>query len=747
MEAQLLTESTEFVNIKYFQWWIEYISKSTWVVLHIDDKIDAPAMINVNNLQRPVVTLNISKMKEKFNYTDSQIVLDIAHEMWHLKEETEMRATKQWWEYYENTIKPFFENAWFKGQAYFHLFNGLRDLRVDDRVVSSEVMPIFRWDLENLYSNKLFKATNYIGTQEDDWNWNIITKWKLPLHLQFLNALMREYRIKDVECIVDPKVRRLLRRLNNNKTIDLVTKWPLQERFQNILDYVLPIYDELLDEDIKNHEYENQNQPNQSGEQWQWSGQQSGNPSPSSSQNKSTGKSPENKPEQPSDSDNKPEQSNDSGNQPKSTSSQQPKQENWSPDQDDKNKGDDKGQWWDENKENKDFNPFDYLYTKEEENRPHMIHDSVDQNDIDKLKESITETIKENSRPKTQQEIDLENKAKKILWDKWKDDKNEIKRLIDLLKKYNDFRKDLEKLKDPDTWKSLMEELAEIFELIKSKRLRPEYEPKWPVDIEDGDDLYGPSIADWMAQIEAWESEILMFEKDVVRHIEEEHVGDFEVTLISDGSGSMAEQEKRKYQKMATLLILESLKYLHDRLEWEINDLSVPLNFLTQAMMFMGRTKQKWFRSESRNPSEYIRHIKPLWKSLNDKERLEAYETLNICDGWNTNDNDWLKNVYLEVMNKWTAYKESIKSWKLVKIVIVTTDWDTSFSDEQRLYLNLLRWLWVIVYGIWIGSGCDSIETSYFGENKKLWYWVKCKNIADLPKCVKNLLMPHLLKV
>jgi hypothetical protein len=114
-----------------------------------------------------------------------------------------------------------------------------------------------------------------------------------------------------------------------------------------------------------------------------------------------------------------------------------------------------------------------------------------------------------------------------------------------------------------------------------------------------------------------------------------------------------------KQQKIACLLLFESLKLLHDKLEIDKHNLAKTVNFSTQGIMFNGRD---------------ITTIKSPSTDFTDHDRLQAYTKLDYADGSRTNDYDGLAHIQQEMQDKPPQYMQDIKQGKCKKIVFVLTD-------------------------------------------------------------------------
>lgn len=109
------------------------------------------------------------------------------------------------------------------------------------------------------------------------------------------------------------------------------------------------------------------------------------------------------------------------------------------------------------------------------------------------------------------------------------------------LSEYLRFLRQLERLRDPETDESILDEIANTFQNIRSRRVKPRYRSKGPVDIDHGTRLHGSSIAQGVADILFGSDNPYMFEFDAKHEKIAELTGRFELTVVADGSGSMDE--------------------------------------------------------------------------------------------------------------------------------------------------------------------------------------------------------------
>jgi hypothetical protein len=64
-------------DIVQYQPWIDFFAKNNNVQIVLDNNLQYPASINLQDTQNPIITLNPKLMKEKLNYTDQEIILDL----------------------------------------------------------------------------------------------------------------------------------------------------------------------------------------------------------------------------------------------------------------------------------------------------------------------------------------------------------------------------------------------------------------------------------------------------------------------------------------------------------------------------------------------------------------------------------------------------------------------------------------------------------------------------------------------
>jgi len=615
-------------------------------------------------------------MKEQYNYSDDEIMFDIGHELGHLDEETQLQSTQTWKDIAQQRVQRL-EEKWNLAESYHLLENVLRDVWDNNDLISPRKLPVLKNTCYTNYRDKMFKETDYR---------------QLPKHMQFANTIIREAMVSDQQCVIDPQVRKIISRFNRSDILSKATKWTLQSRLQTIRQYVEPVYQKLLQDDIKN-----QSNPNQ--ESWE---------------------------------------------NPNAQPPQTPKWKNkkwminelmqllwWK-----------KNKWWNSQPPENDQinpsdtipdegkNPFDGLYQNIPK-VPHLLEQELSDEDKQKLRQVLQDIYDEKNREKTREELELERRAKNM----WinPSDKDTFQETIRSLKDYDKFLAQLEQLIDKHTGNTVMQEIENIFKYIRSHRSKPRYKSKGPVDIDHGYRLHPWAIAWGIAEVKWGNFNPEMFEMDIKHEKPEQLTGRFELTLIADGSWSMDENDKSRQQKIAVLLILESLKRLHDKLSEEKHNLTEGVEFTTQAIMFS--EKIKW-----------VLDCKNLWSDFSDQERLYTYSSLDHANWW-TNDYDGLQKVIDHM--KWYSHEhlQEIQSWKIKKIIIVMSDGWSDDATKMKEKIKILRNMWVLVYGVGITTSGSPIVELFQSTNQSLGYGQVCEDVEKLAQTLKDILWLHLEKL
>lgn len=700
----------EWFDITKYTPWINLLSKKNNIEIVIDTSFSHTAAINLENIHRPKIILNPKLMKEKFHYSDEEIIFDIGHELGHDEEESELQSTDEWKKVVQKRAERL-KKRWNLTESYHTLENICRDVWVNNDLISPNKLPVLKDTCYTNYRDKMFKDKEYVD---------------LPKHLQFVNTLIREAMVEDEICSIDPQVRKIITRLKRSGVLGQATTWPLKERLEAMREYIEPVYEKLLQEDIQKQDEKKQKEGKKEEGKEGNSNQENGD------QNQQNNQTPW---------DQKDKQWKEEGKKNiikqikelfswKKDTWEKWKQTNEIPEKKTEGNLVDNQSTVPE-KTGADKNPFDDLYQNIPK-VPHILESELSEEDREKLKQ-LMQDIYNNThhREKTREELELENRVKNMGIDP--SDKDTFQKEIERLKKYEEYLDQLKQVKDKNTGNTVMEEIEYMFERIRSHRAKPRYKAKWPVDIEHGNRLNPGAIARWMADVQAGNFNPEMFEMDIKHEKPEQLTGRFELTLIGDGSGSMEDDNKNKQQKIAISLILEALKRLHDKLAEERHNLTKWVEFTTQALMFM----------ESMTG---VLHCKNLWSDFTDTERLHTYDVLDHAAGW-TNDFDGLQEIIDQMEGYSHEHLQDIQSGKVKKIVMVLSDWGSNDKKKMKEKIQILRSMGVLVYGIGITSSWKPVIDLFETRDKNLGYGQVCKQVEDLAQTLKNILWMHIEKL
>jgi hypothetical protein len=242
-----------------------------------------------------------------------------------------------------------------------------------------------------------------------------------------------------------------------------------------------------------------------------------------------------------------------------------------------------------------------------------------------------------------------------------------------------------------ETGKKVFDQLINLFDTIKSENTRYRHNIRGPVDQEHGERLYGPAIASSIASVLWGETNPEMRAKDVKKEKMKQYMGNIEVDIFADGTGSMQNWTKNKDQKQAVILMLEALKKLEEKSLKSINPLITPFKIKTSMSIFGKRS----------------RTVKALWSGISDQERIDIFNALNEDDGPKNNEWVLLQQARHEFAEKPQHYKDGIKKWYPKKIIFIITDGWQDVSEYQiklEQAIHNFRDAWVIVY--WGSHGC-----------------------------------------
>jgi len=285
-------------------------------------------------------------------------------------------------------------------------------------------------------------------------------------------------------------------------------------------------------------------------------------------------------------------------------------------------------------------------------------------------------------------------------------------------KDLQDYRKiveSLEKMVNPETDVSVLEELKNLFSRIISKRLKKVLAPKYPVD--EGDELVDP--AQLIADVKSGNLQPKVWEDTEIKEKKGERFGEVEITLVCDQSGSMAGQ-KAEEQRKSAVLVMEVLKEFAELCEAEKINIDKPLEVKSEIYGFGA--------GEDKTP------MKKMSKELGEAERINVLKKLYNVPGTTTDFNS-LEAIDANLDDK---TKIKIKIGELKKIVIVFTDGGSDNPAKVQGVLKSLRDSGVIAIGVGITSEGAPVLTTY--EPNAL----VVEDVSKLPIKLGELLKEHL---
>src|SRR3989344_5499929 len=457
------------------------------------------------DLERDVIYVN-SMFYKKQGFSDEKTLFAICHEIEHFLEKKSMLLEDGGEKRFERYLKRI------KSSRAFSLIDNCNgDIRENRSVVSRTNQGM--GELETLtYKEDLFPETDFT---------------KLPRHIQFSQALLREARVPDEKCQVSDDVRQALDGVVGiKKLMEIMTnpETPMSLRLRLQDKYLWPKIEALLEKDIE----DKRNQRKQEKEE----------------REKEQGDSSE-------EGGGEEEKEGQEGEQ------EEDKEENGKKEKGKKNKGDKKTG---ENENEDDPNKiFDKEYTEAEKKFPEALP-------TEEIEKAFKEW-QEKQKAKTSPDKMDEEYAKKIGVEK---------------KDLQDYRKMVESLKkitNPETNIGVVEELRNLFSRIISKRLKMVQAPRYPV--EEGEELVDP--AQLVSDVKSGNLQPKVWEDTEIKEKRGDRFGEVEVTLVCDRSGSMEEGQKAVEQQKSAVLVMEVLKEFAEVCEAEKINVDKPLEVRSEV--------------------------------------------------------------------------------------------------------------------------------------------------------------------
>lgn len=287
------------------------------------------------------------------------------------------------------------------------------------------------------------------------------------------------------------------------------------------------------------------------------------------------------------------------------------------------------------------------------------------------------------------------------------------------LQKYRKEVEALEKVINPETGESVLEELKQLFLRIISKRTKPQFAPRYPVT--EGDELVDP--AQLVADVRAGNLEPRVWEDTEIREKKGDKFGEVEITLVCDRSSSMAEGDGQKAveQRRSAVLVMEALKDFADLCEEERMNVDHPLSVQSEIYTFSGSVEDS-------------KPLKAMSSELGEAERINVLKKLYDLPG-TTTDFVCLGAIDTSLTDE---AKRKIQEGVLKKIVIIFTDGGSDKPAEVQARLKALRDAGIVAIGVGITASGAPVLTTYAPNA------LVVEDVAQLPAVLGDLLKEHL---
>jgi von Willebrand factor type A domain. len=613
------------------------------------------------NLEKNTIYIN-SMFYKKLGLPEEKTVFATLHEIEHFMEKLQILAEDGGEKKFDKYLKKIKTS-----RAFSLLDNCVADIR-ENRAVISKTNKGMK-DLETkTYQEDLFAETDFTFQ---------------PRHIQFSQALLREARVPGEQCQVAPDVRQALdeaAKVKNLMEIMTNPETPMSMRLKLQDKYLWPKVEALLEKDIE----DKKNQPKPE---------------------KKDGEAGEGKPgEQGDEKGDKKEEQEGSGESKKGGSKNEKKGENKNT-KGQKNSSDDK-----KGNEKAEKTEGDGLEKEETDPNKIFADDYVEAEKkfsegvpLEEIEKAFKEW-KEAEKGKNGAEAADEDYAKKIGVEK--NDLQDYRKVVE----------SLQKIVNPETDLSVIEELKNLFSRIISKRLKKAQAPKYPV--EEGDELADP--AQLVADVKSGNLQPKVWEDTEIKEKKGDRFGEVEITLVCDRSSSM-DGQKALEQRKSAVLVMEVLKEFAELCEAEKINIDKPLEVKSEIYSFASS-------AEDKTP------LKKMSAELGEAERINVLKKLYYVPG-STTDFNCLEAIDDNLDDK---TKIKIKIGELKKIVIVFTDGGSDNPAKVQGVLKSLRDSGVAVIGVGITGEGKPVLSTYAPTAQVV------EDVSKLPIVLGELLKEHL---
>ena len=619
------------------------------------------------NLEQNTIYVN-SMFFVELGLSEEKTVFASLHEIEHFLEKIQILAEEGGEKKFDRYLKKIKAS-----RAFSLLDNCVADIRENRTVVVKTNQGQNELE-QKIYQENLFPTLDFTAQ---------------PRHIQFCQALLREARVPDEECLVNDEVRQALREVAKVPELleimtNPATSMSLRLRLQD--KYLWPKVEALMVKDI------------------------------------------EDKKEQPKKKAEGEEKKEDGDKQGESQEGQDGEEENTDgqkgEDGDKSNQGEPKADKGKQSGQNQGGESGDTVGEDESVEQP-SVEISTDETDPNKI--FANEYIEAEKKFPEAVPIEEIEKAFKEWQEKQKEKispdraDEEYAQKIGVEKKdlqaYRQIAESLEKIIDPETGVGVMEEMRNLFARIISKRSKPQLAPRYPV--AEGDELVDP--AQLVADVRAGNLEPKVWEDTEIREKKGDRFGEVEITIVCDRSSSMTEGQKAVEQRKSAVLVMEVLKEFAELCEEEKMNIDKPLSIKSEIYTFASSADDK-------------KPLKKMSAELGEAERINVLKKLYDLPGSTTDF------VCLTAINSCLDQetKQKIKAGELKKIVIVFTDGGSDKPAEVQVALKNLRETGLVAIGVGITKSGEAVLSTYAPDA------LVVEDVSKLPLVLAELLKHHL---
>jgi len=623
------------------------------------------------DLEKNTIYIN-GMFYEKLGFPEQKTIFATCHEIEHFLEKIKILAEEGGEKAFENFLKKIKSS-----KAFSLMDNCVADIHINKTVISRRKAMS---ELERkIYKEDLFPSPDLTSYIDKEGNTH-----KVPKHIQLPQAILREARVPGEKCIVSPEVRAALDELAKIKSktgvelIEVMTdpQTPMSVRLKLQDKYIWPKVEALMEKDIEDKKEEQKEQSEKQSEEKNKEG--------SEGESGDTDEEQEGEQSEGEDGDKDQEGESKEGKPKKGKSSSSPEARK------------------EKRESGEGETDPDEIFADEYTEAEKKFSEAVPVEEIEKTLKEWKEEKQKNNPDKIDQDY-----ADKIGVEK-KD-----------LQEYRKIAESLEKIVNPETNVSILEELRNLFNRIISKRLKPKQAPRYPV--EEGDELSDP--AQLVSDVKSGNLNPKVWEDTEIKDRKGDKFGEVEITLVCDRSSSMTDGDGQKAveQRKSAVLIMEALKDFAEMCEEEKMNIDKPLEIKSEIYSFASS-------EEDKTP------LKKMSKELGEVERINVLKKLQSLPGSTTDFN------CLEAINSGLDEKtiQKIKEGELKKIVIVFTDGGSDSVSRVQTALKGLRDTGIVVIGVGLTKAGEPARTTYAPNAQVV------ENVEMLPIILADLLKEHL---